>query len=138
MNIRRGITTVASTVAAVLLAGTTMATGAHAGTYDNNNGTVWRNGQAQPMYSWVGGPGSCPSGYFCFYAHTQYDYHEWAFRESCNSYALSQWNGRGSWVNNSRNSVWFYGQNGNIVGRAAPGTSSADMDFNPVWRIDQC
>jgi hypothetical protein len=81
----------------------------------------------------------CPAGNFCLYTGP-----EWSGRVFrlfyCQEYALSRWNGYGSWYNNNTGGARAQILNSSRISiyDTDPGDSHPAYDFEPAWYVRAC
>ncbi|MEE1753652.1 peptidase inhibitor family I36 protein [Streptomyces sp. SP18CS02] len=82
----------------------------------------------------------CPAQNFCMFTGTNFTGAQFNLYR-CGSYALSNWNGYGSWINNQTpgTRARFQDQNRSTI-YTTPGAYSASSSYNwsPVWYVIPC
>jgi hypothetical protein len=109
---------------------------ATAGSGNNVDGMV----DGHSYREWGDGTGrDCPEGSFCIYQHRDFGGAKFVFWECGVVHSLSNWNGRGSWVNNQTDNAVasLYGWSGNVYAYAHIG-GDTNFDFNPVYTLKPC
>jgi hypothetical protein len=126
---------IAAAVVAVITSVSTPAP-AFAGASDNNDATIagiTPGGQQQFNEQ------ECPSGNFCLWTKSNYQGKVFAL-EYCRTYAMSQWNGIGSYWNHNVGGAHGYlkAQDKHVVIDAAAGAFNASYNFAPIWYVTPC
>jgi hypothetical protein len=82
----------------------------------------------------------CPSGNLCLFTGTDFTGTQYNIYR-CDTYALSNWEGYGSWINNQTpgTRAQFLDENRNVI-YTTPGAYSASSSYNwtPVWYVRSC
>ncbi|MEH1099877.1 peptidase inhibitor family I36 protein [Micromonospora sp. CPCC 205561] len=127
MKLRLFLTAAFAAAAATLAA----PAAAHAGPDDNLNASV--SGIASQA------AGTCPYTAFCLYTDT-YLRGRMFVMYACGDYALFNWNGHGSVVNNQTPGTWadLLDQNRNPIHGFAYRSEALYVDFDPYWYAQPC
>jgi hypothetical protein len=91
----------------------------------------------------VGNGSDCYSGHFCIYTGPNYTGTVFSFY-NCQyngaDWALQNWNGAGSYINQNTGGADAYikDQNHNVLTTSAPGDTNSSYDFGPAWYVQAC
>ncbi|ORT61735.1 peptidase inhibitor family I36 protein [Streptomyces sp. CB03238] len=96
---------------------------------DDGRGNVLKNARAD-----------CPAQHFCMFTGTNFTGAQFNLYR-CGTYALENWTGNGSWINNQTpgTRARFLDRNRNTI-FTTPGaySASAGHNWNPVWYVVPC